>query len=168
MHMYLANLGAKPIVALLAFAAWALILGFSVVMSRFVLVLTGRKRPTEFPSGTQHGGDAYWRLNRAHANAVENLPIFAAIVLGGAALGVSSPRLATLSVVVVTAALVRGNTKLTVSGAVTVMPAWARADAYPSVGSAASVAVITQSPKVAKLNVPVIDPVAHTAGVFEM
>jgi len=107
MHMYLANLGAKPIVALLAFAAWALILGFSVVMSRFVLVLTGRKRPTEFPSGTQHGGDAYWRLNRAHANAVENLPIFAAIVLGGAALGVSSPRLATLSVVVVCARIVQ-------------------------------------------------------------
>jgi uncharacterized MAPEG superfamily protein len=103
MHMYLANLGAKPIVALLAFAAWALILGFTVVMSRFLLVLTGRKRPTEFPSGTQHGGDAYWRLNRAHSNAIENLPIFAAIVLGGAALGVSSPRLAALSIAVVIA-----------------------------------------------------------------
>jgi uncharacterized MAPEG superfamily protein len=37
----------------------------------------------EFPSGTQHGGDAYWRLNRAHMNTVENLPTFAALVLAG-------------------------------------------------------------------------------------
>ncbi len=103
MHMYLANLAAKPILALLAFAAWTLLLGLVVVTSRALLVVTGRKRSTDFPSGQQHGSDPYWRLNRAHANAVENLPIFAAIVLGGAALGVSSPRLATLATVVMIA-----------------------------------------------------------------
>jgi uncharacterized MAPEG superfamily protein len=107
MHMYLANLAAKPIVALLAFAAWTLTLALAVVGSRIVLVLTGEKRPTDFPSGTPHGSDLYWRLNRAHANAFENLPIFAAIVLGGAALGVSSPRLATLALVVVGARIVQ-------------------------------------------------------------
>jgi hypothetical protein len=34
------------------------------------------KKANEFPSGVPHGGDFYWRLNRAHLNCLENLPIF--------------------------------------------------------------------------------------------
>ena len=102
-HVSLANLTARPIIALLAFAGWALLLVASVAALRAIEVLRGRKRANEFTSGVPHGGDAYWRLNRAHANAIENLPLFAAIVLGGAALGVSSPRIAQLAEIVVIA-----------------------------------------------------------------
>jgi uncharacterized MAPEG superfamily protein len=96
----LANLTSRPIVALLGFTAWTIVLVLGVLGARAVLVLLGRKRPNEFPGGVPHGGDAYWRLNRALANALENLAVFAAIVLSGAALGVSSARLAMLSEVV--------------------------------------------------------------------
>lgn len=66
---------------LVGFAAWALLLVLSIGLIRSGQVLLGMKRSNEFPSGTPHGGDAYWRLNRAHVNAVENLPIFAALVI---------------------------------------------------------------------------------------
>jgi hypothetical protein len=66
---------------LVGFAAWAVILVASIASLRTLEVLMGKKRSNEFPSGTQHGGDRYWRLNRAHVNTVENLPIFGALVL---------------------------------------------------------------------------------------
>jgi uncharacterized MAPEG superfamily protein len=69
--------------ALVGWAAWAMLLALAIVGARAVEVLRGRKRTNEFPGGVQHGGDAYWRLNRAHVNTVENLPIFAAVVLVG-------------------------------------------------------------------------------------
>ena len=50
---------------------------------RLVLVLTAGKRAGDFTAGAKHGSDAYWRLNRAHMNTVENLPIFGALVLSG-------------------------------------------------------------------------------------
>ncbi|MBI1211901.1 MAG: MAPEG family protein [Alphaproteobacteria bacterium] len=72
-----------PLAALVLFAVWAMILVVSVGIWRTVLVFTGNAQANSFPSGTQHGGDRYWRLNRAHMNAVENLPIFGALVLSG-------------------------------------------------------------------------------------
>ena len=42
---------------------------------RVLQVLTRKKAANEFPSGTPHGGDLYWRLNRAHMNTAENLPL---------------------------------------------------------------------------------------------
>jgi uncharacterized MAPEG superfamily protein len=100
-HVTLANLTSRPIVALLAFAGWTIVLVVLVLLVRGVMILRKERRINEFPAGQEHGGAFYWRLNRAHANALENLPLFAAIVLGGAALGVSSPRLAMLAEVVV-------------------------------------------------------------------
>lgn len=109
MHASLANLSSRPLIALLAFAAWALILAASILLVRTTLVLLGKKRANEFPSGIQHGGDVYWRLNRAHVNTLENLPIFAAIVLAGAALGVSSPTLARLAEAIVVARVLQSS-----------------------------------------------------------
>jgi uncharacterized MAPEG superfamily protein len=103
MHMSLDNLAARPLVALLAFAAWTVLLVLCIFGVRTLLVFSGQKRPNEFQSGVQHGGDRYWRLNRAHMNAVENLAVFAVIVLAGAALGIASPRLGQLAWVVVIA-----------------------------------------------------------------
>lgn len=72
-----------PLAALVLFALWAMLLVVSIGIWRSVLVFTGSVPANGFPSGTQHGGDRYWRLNRAHMNAVENLPIFATLVLSG-------------------------------------------------------------------------------------
>ena len=72
-----------PLAALALFAVWALVLVLSIGVWRLGQVLLGQRKANDFPSGTQHGGDAYWRLNRAHTNVVENLPIFGALVLAG-------------------------------------------------------------------------------------
>jgi uncharacterized MAPEG superfamily protein len=103
MHLSFANLAARPIVALFAFAAWTMLLVASIATVRVIQVLTKRVPANGFTSGVPHGSDAYWRLNRAHANALENLVVFAVLVLGGAALGVSTPRIALLSEIVVIA-----------------------------------------------------------------
>jgi uncharacterized MAPEG superfamily protein len=72
-----------PLAALVLFAAWGLLLVLSIGAWRLGEIATGQKRAGDFPAGTQHGGAAYWRLNRAHMNVVENLPFFGALVLSG-------------------------------------------------------------------------------------
>ena len=72
-----------PLAALTLFAVWAMVLVASIGAWRLVLVLTAGKRAGDFTAGAKHGSDAYWRLNRAHMNTVENLPIFGALVLSG-------------------------------------------------------------------------------------
>ena len=56
-------------------------------LHRVIEVLRGNKPPNGFPSGEKHGPDWYWRVNRAHMNTVENLPVYGALVLAGAVLG---------------------------------------------------------------------------------
>lgn len=76
------------ITALLLFAVWTLVLMFIYVGYRVALVLAMKKKanswtrgqPTEDPPFVQ-------RAHNAHLNAVENLPIFAAIVLAAHAIG---------------------------------------------------------------------------------
>jgi uncharacterized MAPEG superfamily protein len=89
-----------PLVCLVGFTLWAIVLVTSIGTVRSLLVLAGKKRPNQFPGGTEHGGDRYWRLNRAHLNTLENLPIFATLVLGGTILHVRAPAFVTLSEVV--------------------------------------------------------------------
>lgn len=72
-----------PLVALVLFAVWGLLLVIAIVVTRLGLVLFQGKKAGDFPAGTQHGSDAYWRLNRAHMNVAENLPFFGALVLCG-------------------------------------------------------------------------------------
>jgi uncharacterized MAPEG superfamily protein len=68
--------------SLLGFTAWTLVLVLSVVTYRSALVLAGRRQanawkraqPSEDPELLQ-------RIAHAHANCLENLPLFAAIVL---------------------------------------------------------------------------------------
>ena len=69
------------ITALIAYALWAVALVLALAIARTTMVLRGRAKANSFTAGVPHGSDAYWRLNRAHLNAVENLPIFAALVL---------------------------------------------------------------------------------------
>lgn len=68
--------------ALVLYALWTLLLLLGVVGYRGVQVLSGQKGIDAFPADREHGGpDWYRRLNRAHLNCVENLPVFAALVI---------------------------------------------------------------------------------------
>ena len=92
-----------PLLCLALYAAWAMVLVLSIGSWRAMQVLTGKKKPNEFPSGTQHGTDAYWRLNRAHLNTLENLPIFAAVVVVSHLANLSNPQVDTACIVVIVA-----------------------------------------------------------------
>lgn len=66
---------------LLAFAMWTVgVLLFSVGIYRWSRILTGRVEIREFRADNVQGDDWYPRAMRAHANCVENLPVFAVLV----------------------------------------------------------------------------------------
>lgn len=67
--------------ALLGFAAWYLLLTFTLGFVRSGLVLSGKKAANSFKTdGSDIGGFAH-RLNRARDNCYETLPLFGAIAL---------------------------------------------------------------------------------------
>jgi len=81
-----------PLWVLLAFACWTLlVLMVGVGIRRWALILTGRAELTDFPADVGHGSTAYRRAVRAHANCVENLPVYGAIALTTLAAGVAGP-----------------------------------------------------------------------------
>jgi len=96
-----------PLWCLLGFATWTVLLVLAVGFWRVRLVLSGHMAPNAFPSGTPHGSERYWRLNRAHMNAVENLPLMASVVLAGSFAGVTTPLFSTLAQVYLTARIVQ-------------------------------------------------------------
>lgn len=70
-----------PLLSLLGFVLWTLLLVFSIAGWRVSRVLGGKAPANAFPADVAHGPDLYRRLLRAHVNCVENLPLFAAVVL---------------------------------------------------------------------------------------
>lgn len=75
--------------ALLGFVAWTLLLVIiGIGAPRISAVLRGQARANSFNPAVPHGSERYQRTMRAHLNCVENLPIFAALVLLGSALAV--------------------------------------------------------------------------------
>jgi uncharacterized MAPEG superfamily protein len=76
-----------PILSLVGFAAWTLTLLLLLGGRRALQVVTGSKKPNQF-SATPTTTDFEGRLQRAHLNCTENLPVFGALVLSGVALGV--------------------------------------------------------------------------------
>ena len=91
------------IIALVIYALWAMFLVLSVGAVRVHQVVTSQAHPGSFTAGVPHGPDPYWRLNRAHMNTIENLPIFATVVLSGWAASAITPVFNILAVIVVSA-----------------------------------------------------------------
>jgi uncharacterized MAPEG superfamily protein len=91
------------IVALTLYAMWAMFLVLCIGAVRVHQVATGRTKLAAITPGVPHGPDPYWRLNRAHMNVLENLPIFGAIVLGGVVSGAANASFNGLAVVVIVA-----------------------------------------------------------------
>lgn len=76
------------ITALLLFAAWTLVLMLTYVGYRVALVLAMKKPANSWGRGiTTDDPPFITRAHHAHLNSLENLPIFAAIVLAAHALG---------------------------------------------------------------------------------
>jgi hypothetical protein len=66
---------------LVGFAAWTVLLLLGTVgVYRWSRILTGRVAIREFRADQIEGAEWYKRAMRAHANCVENLPVFGAIV----------------------------------------------------------------------------------------
>jgi len=80
-------MGTSTATALLAFAAWYVLLTFALGIFRSALVLSGQKAANSFsPSGNDVSPFGQ-RLNRARDNCHETLPLFAAIALAASILG---------------------------------------------------------------------------------
>src|SRR5678815_1952057 len=66
---------------LLGFATWTVLLLIATVgVYRWSRILTGRVEIRNFRPDQVEGDDRYKRAMRAHANCIENLPVFGAIV----------------------------------------------------------------------------------------
>ena len=77
--------------ALLLFALWTLVMMLTSRAYRVSQMMTFKKPANAFPRGIVNDDPAFFvRAEHAHLNCLENLPIFAAIVLAAAALGQSS------------------------------------------------------------------------------
>ena len=93
-----------PLWMLLGFAVWTLaVLIAGVGVRRWSHILTGRAALTDFPADAPHGSAAYRRAMRAHANCVENLPVFAALVLIAEVARLAPPQLGALAAAVLCA-----------------------------------------------------------------
>lgn len=78
------------IISLLGFVIWTVLMVLLIGGYRTSQVLLGKKRANDFPADREHGGpDFYRRLLRVHLNCVENLPIYAAVILTAASLQVT-------------------------------------------------------------------------------
>ncbi|HTQ15597.1 MAG TPA: MAPEG family protein [Rhizomicrobium sp.] len=95
------------IVALVFYALWVIALVLMVGADRVLQVMRGEAAITSFTPGVPHGEDSYWRINRAHINAAENLAVFAAIVLAGWIAGMESATFNVLAEIVVVARIVQ-------------------------------------------------------------
>jgi uncharacterized MAPEG superfamily protein len=89
-----------PVLVLLGFAAWTLATLFATIgIYRWSRILTGRATIAEWRADLPQGNDWYQRAMRAHANCVENLPLYTAIVVALVATGLQSPAIDRLAIV---------------------------------------------------------------------
>ncbi|MGD8709407.1 MAG: MAPEG family protein [Ectothiorhodospiraceae bacterium] len=97
-----------PIWSLFGFAVWTLVLLVATVgVYRWSRIFTGRAGIGDFREYRIEGADWYKRAMRAHANCVENLPVFGAIVLALHVSGVRGGFVAAVCVAVLCARVVQ-------------------------------------------------------------
>ena len=81
------------ITALMAFVLWTIVLALSYATYRVPVMLAGRQRADHWERNSSDAVDdppVLQRSKAAHMNCVENLPLFAAVVLAGVASGQSA------------------------------------------------------------------------------
>jgi len=101
--------------ALLAFAAWTLLLLLGTIgVYRWSKILTGRVPISEWRADVPQGSEWYQRAMRAHMNCVENLPVFAAIVFCVTAAGAEGALVDWLAIGVIAARVCQTSVHLAV------------------------------------------------------
>lgn len=111
-----------PLWMLLAFAAWtAILLAATIGVYRLSRVFTGRAAMNAFPADGAEGDDWYKRSMRAHANCVENLPLFTVVVLALQASGTGGAAVDCLSVAVMAARVLQSLVHVSVPQTSTVV-----------------------------------------------
>src|ERR1700693_6210600 len=102
-----------PVWMLLGFAAWtALLLLSTVGVYRGSQIFTGRALIGDFQADQVEGEDWYRRAMRAHANCIENLPVFGAIVLALYVSGISNSTVNYVSIAVLVARVIQSSIHL--------------------------------------------------------
>jgi uncharacterized MAPEG superfamily protein len=95
-----------PVIALLAFAIWTItLLTLTIGIVRWGMIFSGKAELKSFPGDELHGSPFYRRATRAHANCIENLPVFGAIVFAAETVGAHSPTLDALAIAIILARL---------------------------------------------------------------
>ncbi len=93
-----------PIAAAIFYAGWTLaIAALGIAAPRVVQVLLRRKPANSWTGGALEGPPLQQRITRAHANCVENLPVFAVVVFGLHLAQVSGPTIDQLAIAVAVA-----------------------------------------------------------------
>ncbi|MFW6067017.1 MAG: MAPEG family protein [Myxococcota bacterium] len=97
-----------PVAVLLGFAGWTLsTLVLTIGTRRIGSIAAGKAEPKDFRADVPHGSERYRQAMRAHANCVENLPVYGAVVLAIVATGVEAEILDTLALVFLAARVVQ-------------------------------------------------------------
>jgi uncharacterized MAPEG superfamily protein len=103
-----------PLWTLLGFATWTLLLLIATVgVYRWGNILLRGARVASFRSDRLEGADWYQRGTRAHANCVENLPVFGAIVFVITTLGMQGRVIDMLCVLVLASRICQSLVHLT-------------------------------------------------------
>jgi uncharacterized MAPEG superfamily protein len=93
-----------PVWMLLGFAAWTVLTLLTTIgWYRWSRILTGRAEIKDFLADEPQGSDWYRRAMRAHANCLENLPLYTAVVVAMVATGIRSVALDRLAIVLLAA-----------------------------------------------------------------
>ena len=99
-----------PLWCLLIFALWTLVLLIvGVGAIRWIHIIQGDLSLVDYWKGIERGSDLYRRAHRAHANCIENLPVFGAIVLIISVLHLQSVSIDYLSLVFLVARLLQSS-----------------------------------------------------------
>jgi len=95
---------------LLGFAAWTLgLLMATVGVYRWVNILLSKARIASFRSDRLEGEDWYRRGTRAHANCIENLPVFGAIVFVITTIGLQGPMVDAMCIAILAARIIQST-----------------------------------------------------------
>jgi uncharacterized MAPEG superfamily protein len=99
-----------PELSLLGFAVWTIVVPLGAIGAyRLSRVVRGTASMNAFRSDAVTGADWYRRAMRAHANCVENLPVFCTIIVLATILGVKSRHQDVLAATVLGARVVQST-----------------------------------------------------------
>lgn len=92
-----------PLLVLILFAAWTILMVLLVGYHRWKCVFTGTVPKGGFPSDVPPEDGWYRRALQAHRNCIENLSVYAAIVVVLSFMGLDTPVLDNLAIAIIVA-----------------------------------------------------------------